>query len=72
MQEVARQTFCTGYWPVTSLHHDFADIIREFNRILNRQSFDQEGLIVQKVRIQIQLLFILLDKHLSTIETRHG
>lgn len=48
-----------------SLHHDFANIIRKFNRILKGQSFDQEGLIVQQSRVQIQLLFIFIKSILQ-------
>lgn len=35
------------------LHHDFANVIREFHRIGNRQAFDQQRLIIEQIRVQL-------------------
>lgn len=39
--------------PGALLFHDFAYIIGKLQRVLNRQTFDQQGLIVQQIGVEI-------------------
>ncbi|MMZ63258.1 hypothetical protein D1872_255030 [compost metagenome] len=51
-----------------ALHHYFTDIVRELNRILNWQAFNQERLIVEQIGEQIQLRFIVCISVLQRLE----
>lgn len=50
------------------LNHDFTNIVRELNRILHRQTFDKKSLVVQNVRVQVQLLLVIAVRILKCLE----
>ena len=45
-----RNSFCRS---LEASHHDFANIVGKIDRIMDWQSFNQQCLIVQQIRVEI-------------------
>ena len=64
----ASQVACTGF-PLY-LCHQFADFVRECDRIVNRQSFDQKRLRIQKRCVRFERFFICVIQCAQLCEYR--